>query len=457
MFMTSERETMLRLIIATCSLVLFLGAGRSVAAAAAPPDIKIQAIVPVKLFYACKAEIGAVINSPPASAEKSGCVLQQALNEHAQRPTLIGAGDVVIAVTGDSWQEPDIGAKLHVWLNGADVTDDITVAGAERLDKTVYLTLRLNPGKQSRGLWATLIHDAGMTTPVPLWGAPRWPGVPPPSPRADIPSALRFPPKTAVTTTERLWVAFALIAVFGIGAIVLAVRRGVLRDKPVDPIGKLFSQADQLRRLWTRRHTSMDPCIRNFYPAYKPNVPGSPDYLPCLPDNVDPACLEAADKALDSALIPANTAPVVIGIIQGRRTWSYSLAATQLFAWFLFALLAGIYVWTVYGQLPAIEGSVLGLLGISVGTAGLSWVIDTNPLRRNGGPSSGFFADLISDPDNASRIHRFQCVFVNGALLLVGIANVVFDVTYPTFDPSWLIFLAISGVTYTGGKQLKET
>jgi hypothetical protein len=231
----------------------------------------------------------------------------------------------------------------------------------------------------------------------------------------------------------------------------------VLRDKALDPAGALLEKAGQLRRLWTRRHASMDPCIKAYYPDYKPNVPGTEGHLPCLPDNVDPACLDAADKALNSQVAPANPAPVIVGIIQGRRAWSYSLAATQLFAWFLFALLAGIFVWTVYGQLPPIEGSVLGLLGISVGTAGLSWAIDTSATHRSGGPSSGFFSDLISDPDNNARIHRFQCVFVNGALLLVGIANVVFDVMYPTFDQSWLIFLAISGITYTGGKQMKET
>jgi len=177
-----------------------------------------------------------------------------------------------------------------------------------------------------------------------------------------------------------------------------------------------------------------------------------------MPDDVDPACLEAADKALSDRVISAPREPVVVGIIQGRRRWSYSLASTQLFLWFLFALVCGIYFWAVYGQMPAIDGSVLGLLGISSGTAGAAWVIENNTsAKRRGGPSQGFFLDLITDPENEARIHRFQCVCVNGALLLVGIANVVYDVVYPTFDKTWLGFLVISSVTYAAGKQIKET
>jgi hypothetical protein len=484
-FTTSRRQPSAGFAAAFFGLALLLGA--NAAAAEAPGNPLIQAILPVKLFYECKAEIVAKIDelskkpappaqpaqpdaagqpAPPARAApaaaaaaaappplRNPCILQQALNEYRDKPALIGAGDVVIAVAGDSWQEPAPGSKLYVWLNGAEVSNDVTVAGAERLGNIVFLTLRLNPGKQSRAFWATLIHDAGMTARVPLSVALSWALTPP----VGTPLLIPFAPTVAVTVEKRLWIAFVLIAVFGLGAIVLAIRRGVLRDKALDPAGTLLEQADQLRRLWTRRHASMDPCIKAYYPNYKPNVPGTDGYLPCLPDNVDPVCLDAADKVLRTQVAPTNAEPVIVGIIQGRRSWSYSLAATQLFAWFLFALLAGIFVWTVYGQLPAIEGSVLGLLGISVGTAGLSWAVDASAMHRSGGPSSGFFSDLISDPDNNARIHRFQCVFVNGALLLVGIANVVFDVTYPTFDQSWLIFLAISGITYTGGKQLKET
>jgi hypothetical protein len=456
MFMTSRRAK--RSVFAAALLGMALPPG----AHAAATDPEIQGIVPVKLFYECKDEIIASIDgktavpappAPPAPPPKAACVWQKAVDEYREKPTLLGAGDVVVAVAGGTWQEPAPGSKLHVWLNGTEVSDDIDVVGAERLSSTVFLTLRLKPGRQSRALWSTMIHDAGMTAQVPLSVALSWGLTPSPGKSLSVP----FAPKIAVTVTRRLWIAFVLIAVFGLGAIVLAIWRGVLRDKALDPAGALLEKAAQLRRLWTRRHTSMDPCIKAYYPAYKPNVKGTADYLPCLPDNVDPACLEAADKVLSTQVAPADPAPAVIGIIQGRRSRSYSLASTQLFAWFLFALLAGIFVWTVYGQLPPIEGSVLGLLGISVGTAGLSWAIDTSATHRNGGPSRGFFSDLISDPDNNARIHRFQCVLVNGALLLVGVANVVYDVTYPTFDQSWLIFLGISGITYTGGKQLKET
>ena len=57
--------------------------------------------------------------------------------------------------------------------------------------------------------------------------------------------------------------------------------------------------------------------------------------------------------------VPANDKP------------SFSLAKVQLGVWFLFAVSAGIFLWVVRGQLAALDGSVLVLLGLSTATAGM--------------------------------------------------------------------------------------
>jgi hypothetical protein len=143
------------------------------------------------------------------------------------------------------------------------------------------------------------------------------------------------------------------------------------------------------------------------------------------------------------------------------RTMPYSLSRVQLFSWFMFALLSGIFLKLMYTELPQLDGSVLTLLGISTGTGALSWTIGKTALETpgsgSGKPTQSFLLDLVTGPDGDYQVHRVQAVLVNITLLLIGVFHVVTSIAYPTFDQSWLIFLTISGGTYAFGKQLAET
>jgi len=415
--------------------------------------------LPAKIFNRCKPELIGAFTKPAGKARR-GCEPTDIRFALDDRPSLAGAGDVVLVLAG--WPDPAAGEKPRLWLNGAEVTNAVDLVGTERVpgQDTAFVTLRLNPGTQSRALWSNLIRNAGLSAKVPLLvglGANAAAAQSAVSAAVNtIPGIANYTPTIAVTVSWRLWLAAGLIVLFGGGAITLAFSRNVLKDQAPLAVADLFDRASRLTRQWKARAGTINSCIAAYYPGYQPNTPGSANYNPCMPTGVDLACLEAAEGTLASKQVPADPKPSIVGIIQGRREWSYSLAATQLFLWFLFALLSGIYFWAIYGQMPAIDNSILGLLGISASTAGVAWAVDKSAQSLPGGPSTGFFSDLITDASNDARIHRFQAVFVNGALLVVGISNIVLDMEYPTFDQTWLIFLTISGITYTAGKKIKE-
>lgn len=138
------------------------------------------------------------------------------------------------------------------------------------------------------------------------------------------------------------------------------------------------------------------------------------------------------------------------------RAMSYNLGRLQLYCWFMFALLAGLFLKLVYSELPVLDDSILTLLGISAGTASVSWTIDKSSSQDSGTLSRGLLFDLVTGPDNAHEVHRFQSVLVNIALLAIGTLHIVTSIAYPTFDNSWLVFLGISGATFAVGKQLVE-
>lgn len=135
---------------------------------------------------------------------------------------------------------------------------------------------------------------------------------------------------------------------------------------------------------------------------------------------------------------------------------AFSLARVQLAVWFVFAVAAGVFMWIVYGQLPPIDASLLALLGLSVGTAGVSLAVDKNSGGRTYSPSQGFLTDLVTGFDDKQQVHRYQAVVVNLLLLFVGISHVLQQLTYPIFDATWLALLGVSGIALGVGKQLLE-
>jgi hypothetical protein len=136
---------------------------------------------------------------------------------------------------------------------------------------------------------------------------------------------------------------------------------------------------------------------------------------------------------------------------------AYSLGRLQTGIWFLFAATSGLFLWVIYGHLPPVDGSVLAILGISVGVTGMSLAVDKRAndwdLRVR---SNGLLVDLVTGHDNKQQVHRYQSVVANVILLFVGVGHVVQHLTYPVFDASWLAFLGISGIGLAAGKQIAE-
>jgi hypothetical protein len=84
---------------------------------------------------------------------------------------------------------------------------------------------------------------------------------------------------------------------------------------------------------------------------------------------------------------------------------AFSLGRVQLYCWFMFALLAGIFLKLVYSELPTLDNSILALLGICAGTAGLSWAIDKSSEQSAGSLSRGLMFDLVTGPNNEHQVH----------------------------------------------------
>ena len=173
------------------------------------------------------------------------------------------------------------------------------------------------------------------------------------------------------------------------------------------------------------------------------------------------ACLDWADKAIygNYPETDADVASTVIGLALTREKWkpvrgAFSLASVQVGVWMMFACIAAIFLWVVYGALPAIVGSLLGLVSITVVISGASWIVD--PAGKKFFESQGLWRDLMMGADGQTKVHRFQAVLVNLLLLFVGVSWLTKNLTYPTFDDTWLQFLGLSGLAQTVGKAVNE-
>ncbi len=178
----------------------------------------------------------------------------------------------------------------------------------------------------------------------------------------------------------------------------------------------------------------------------------------------------------------------------GRRK-PYSLARTQMAVWFYLIFSAYVAIWLVTSDLNTITQSVLGLLGISAGTALGGALIDnqkrdqaagqlaqlnaatprpadaaasfppgapaanlpiTDTARQlqdklDPGVSAGFLRDILSDGDGFS-LHRFQILAWTLALGVIFIATAYNTLRMPEFSATLLGLMGISSGTYLGFK-----
>ncbi|AVR97378.1 hypothetical protein [Pseudoduganella armeniaca] len=407
--------------------------------AAAPPNQIVKAVYSLDTFKYChakhwKSDPAAACNGAPPAPENA----------------LTGAGDIVAALDAVAYDAAvayaaKAGATQFVYFNGVELKDETQLTLENRFGGNVYVRIHLMPKEKAKLLWAAIIREESITGSVPLRVGFGWNGGGATSTTTYVGS---HDPRIAVSDPAHLIGAIGAVALIVGFALAFGAHTNILRDRYPRELTRVVAEARALRRQLDRLSIEgKSKLLSAAYPAY---VRG--------PDGYDVACRHAGDAALRDPAAAPVTPELTIGLAESDI--SYSLTRIQLFAWFLFAISAGIYFWFLLGELPAIDNSILGLLGISAGTAGVSWAVDASDKAAVKQPNAGFSQGLLSDmtrsAEDKDEIHRFQAVVVNVLLLAIGIVHVVRSISYPTFDPTWLIFLTISGATFALGKQMNE-
>ncbi len=201
--------------------------------------------------------------------------------------------------------------------------------------------------------------------------------------------------------------------------------------------------------------------------------------------------------------------------IRGKRNRkTFSLARTQMAAWFFLVIASYVFIWMVTTAYGTLTSSVLTLIGISAGTMLGATVIDfskrndtdsqlkarqleeaklqaeitnlnnavntphppdnLNDLKKelsektvrlnqvrneihglnatvNSAPSEGFFKDILSDANGIS-FYRFQIAVWTVVLGIIFISSVLNVLTMPEFPKELLALMGISSGTYIGFK-----
>jgi hypothetical protein len=150
---------------------------------------------------------------------------------------------------------------------------------------------------------------------------------------------------------------------------------------------------------------------------------------------------------------------------------TYSLARVQLAVWTFSVCFGFVLLWMVNGRCNgAIPSTILGFLGISVGTTMAANLIDTSggfpgtaqEAPTPAPPSRGFWRDVLSD-GTAINLHRFQIVlwllvvvamfWVDLLLQLMALKKVL---AMPDFHSSLMVLMGISHGTYLGMKTTEN-
>lgn len=363
---------------------------------------------------------------------------------------LNGSGDLTIAVDQKNFEafsaaKRDQPGGFVLFLNGVALMTDARLIAQEQVESLAVLRYRISQGKETQLLWSMLYANHGFEDQH-LYAAIGWKGDSETMP-AFVPARDNTGARVRVTTVPQLLLALGLVAL-AIGVVIYIGRHGdSLRDADLPS--------------WWLDATELKAAIANMDPA-KRDKHILAQYAWYVTEDAAEYQRQAESVLSRQPFAEKHVPTVTVGLALLVTKWtpiraSYSLSRTQLALWFTFTVSTGVFLWMLYGDLRRIDGSLLTLLGISVGTAGLSWLADRNLSDRPYSPSQGFLADILTGFDERKQLHRYQAVIVNLLLLLVGVFHVGQQLTYPVFDPSWLIFLGISGSAYGIGKGVIET
>jgi hypothetical protein len=147
-------------------------------------------------------------------------------------------------------------------------------------------------------------------------------------------------------------------------------------------------------------------------------------------------------------------------ILKDDNNLYYSLGRTQLFYWTVLFVFCYLFLCLKTDTLPDIPGSVLVILGISVGTTAAAKVIENR--NKEGikldptAKSEGLLLDILSD-GTSINVHRFQNVVFNLVFGLIFIQRTISTHLIPSFDDNALLLLGISSGAYAGLKITEPT
>ncbi|WP_143048470.1 hypothetical protein [Burkholderia sp. WP9] len=367
---------------------------------------------------------------------------------------LRGSGDVDLVIDESDFkrvyvESNRLGTLPHLYINGISLREDGKLIAQLTCGNDVHLRFHVLPGPGSKELWAALYRSSGLTDEVPLNAGIAWDDAGPVS-EQEKPALNR---KISVTSAGSVIAATGVVLFLVIVSAIVFLKTDTFRDAP-SPWWVTEVRRQRALRSKARMSTSDVDWLKQVYPRF---------------DAARKADYQDASARARAEQLPATEPEqwdALFGLmLDGRKPpplrATFSLARTQLGLWFLFAVAAGVFLWIVYGQLQKIDGSLLILLGLSVGTAGVSLAIDKSATEDDKRPftlSKDVLTDLvIGGEKDKQQVYRYQAVVVNLLLLSVGIANVVQSLAYPLFDSSWLAFLGISGAALALGKQVNET
>lgn len=396
--------------------------------------------------------------------------------------TLVGAGNIAVVLPVSSYCAERYYSAWskkppRLFINNLSMGDDAQLLAVDRLDiDSARYRFYIQPGKDSAQVWSYIYHAGDLTKSVDVNIGIGW----------DSQQAGQFEgdgkPSMAISSSTKLTMAAALVGLLFLMFIYIAWGTDGLRDAPLPSAirnayktGKLLRDARCVKtkgKLGERSYNitlnadqlsllqSLDGAFEVDSKAAAVKQAAAPYVVASEVLDFYLQVLEVYKRGVTSPnYTDENIAcAVAIGVACRRCRMiraSFSLSKSQLALWFMFAISAGVFLFVAKGNLQPLDGSILVLLGIAIGTAGLGQV---SPAAQVGfRPSVNILKDLITDKDDSEQFHRYQAVAVNILLLVVGIYHLKQQLTYPVFDDTWLYFLGISGTAYVAGKGLVES
>lgn len=155
----------------------------------------------------------------------------------------------------------------------------------------------------------------------------------------------------------------------------------------------------------------------------------------------------------------------------GDGRFPFSLSRTQSAFWLFISVMSFVFIWVITSDLSTLNGSVLGLIGISAGTyVAASMVGSPSSQAKNQTPPDAtgavantllriqkvpiigvFLGDILSDSKGIS-IPRFQIFVWNIVLGIMFCTSVINELAMPEFNGTLLALMGISSATYVGAK-----